>query len=240
MAATPSMAELTQQLVNLTDQLEQASQRIVALEQRSSGVHLAGQPDHDETRTKGGIFDKSNMIPDRLTQKSDFKEWSEEYLEYIEFQSEKLAELLTIARDSESPILGMGPDDDTRLEAKALYKSLKRNVILSEAKSIILNVPDKNPFEAWRQLFGKFDPRNDSSAQKMIDVILDKKVWKCNKIDEIATKIGKWEALMREHLKRTGEEAINTSSKRALLKSMLPDNVRDFPEVHTIFRPGLT
>ena len=143
-------------------------------------------------------------------------------------QNEHLAELLTLARDSDNPVLGMGNDEETRTRAKALYKSLKRNVVLSDAKSIVVNVLNKNPFEAWRQLSAKYDPRNDAAAQRMIDLIMNKKHWKCA------------ESLLREHLKRTGEEASNTISKRALFKSMLPDNVRGFLGVQTIFKPGLT
>ena len=93
---------------------------------------------------------------------------------------------------------------------------------------IVVNAPDKNPIEAWKELYAKYDPRNDSSAQQIIDIILDKKRWKCADIKEIPMKLSQWEAMQREHHKRTGEEAINASSKKALLKSMLPDQVRDF------------
>ena len=147
MAATPSGAEMLQQIVNLTDQLNQAIQRIGVLEQQPPGARGFV----DETRQKGGIFDKQSMLPDKLMRQADFREWSEEYLEYIEMQNEHLAELLTLARDSDVPVLGMGNDEDTRLRAKALYKSLKRNIVLSDARSIVVNALNKNPFEAWRQ-----------------------------------------------------------------------------------------
>ena len=234
MAATPTAAEMTQSIVNLSDQLSQAMQRIQILEQ-SHGP----RPEMDEARSKGGLLDKSNMLPEKLARASDFREWTEEYQEYIEFQSVKLSALLTMARDSQVAITGMGDDAETQHKARALYKSLRYNIVLPEARQIVANTPEKNPFEAWRQLFGKYDPRNDASAQRMMDAILDKKMWKCAKIEEIATKISKWEALIREHHKRTGEEAVNASSKRALLKQMLPDQVKDYLEVHTIFRPDL-
>ena len=236
MAATPSGAEMLQQIVNLTDQLNQAIQRIGVLEQQPPGARGFV----DETRQKGGISDKQNMLPDKLMRQADFREWSEEYLEYIEMQNEHLAELLTLARDSDVPVLGMGNDEDTRLRAKALYKSFKRNIVLSDARSIVVNALNKNPFEAWRQLFAKHDPRNDVAAQRMHDLIMKKKHWKCIRLDEIPTKLTQWEALLREHVKRTGEEALNTISKRALFKAMLPDNVREFLDVQTIFKPGLT
>ena len=93
---------------------------------------------------------------------------------------------------------------ETLEKAKALYRSLKRSVTQSDAKSIVQNVVGKNPFEAWRLLFAKFDPRNDASAQQMIDTILDKAKWKCTRLVDIPIKLAKWEALIREHNTRTG------------------------------------
>ena len=72
-----------------------------------------------------------------------------------------------------------------------MYKSMMRNIVLPEATHIVTNAPDKDPFEAWRQPFGRNDPRNNASAQRMMDAILDKKMWKCSKINEIATNIGR-------------------------------------------------
>ena len=80
-----------------------------------------------------------------------------------------------MARDSEAVITGMGDDEATQHKARALYKSLRRNIVLPEARQIVTNTPEKNPFEAWRHLFGKYDPCNDASAQRMMDTILDKK-----------------------------------------------------------------
>ena len=102
--------------------------------------------------------------------------------------------------------------------AKALYKSRKKNVVHAEAQAIITTAPNKNPFEAWRLLFAKFDPRNDATAQNIIDDILDKPKWKCHKLSEVPLKVAKWAALRREHVTRTGEEAINTASRRQLFK----------------------
>ena len=53
--ATPTHAEMTQSIINLSDQLSQAMTRITQLEQRGSGVYGAGPPEVDETKSKGGI-----------------------------------------------------------------------------------------------------------------------------------------------------------------------------------------
>ena len=75
---------------------------------------------------------------------------------------------------------------------------------------------------------------------QLLDSILDKSKWKCARLADIPVKLAKWEALIREHRQRTGEEAVNVASKRQLFKNMLPDDVRRFLEVQTMFRPGLT
>ena len=135
-AANPTAAEMLQQIVLLSDQLQTAMARITALEAPEVGLDLG-----DGTRQKGGIFDKTNMIPDKLSRQVDFKDLSEEYLEYIEAQDEKLAGLMTTARDSQQVINGMGEDECTVKQAKALYRSMKRNVVFTEAKPIVVSTP---------------------------------------------------------------------------------------------------
>ena len=59
------------------------------------------------------------------------------------------------------------------------------------------------------------------------------KVWKCKTIYEFPV------ASAREYKTRTGAEALNAVSLPEL-KKMLPDEVRRFIEIQTIFRAGLT
>ena len=148
--------------------------------------------------------------------------------------------MLKQARDCKDPITQLGATESIRTSARALYRSLKRSVTHPDARVIVMSTADRNPFEAWRQLFQKYDPRNDASAMQLIDSILDKSKWKCARLTDILVKLAKWEALIREHSQRTGEEAVNMASKRQLFKNMLPDDVRRFLEVQTMFKPGLT
>ena len=227
--------EILAQMVALTDMVATQTARIQALE-ASSG----GQQGHGGNNVKGSIFDNRTSEPEKLQRIVDFKEFVEDYREYIEIQDSNLADLLDLARDSKIPILHAGIDPETQRKAKALYRSLKRCITHPEAKSIVQNVNDKNPFEAWRQLFMKFDPRNDTSSQNLVDTILNKKNWQCSKLSEVAVKLGQWEALIREHKTRTGEDAINATSQRQLFKCMLPADVRRFVEVQTMFQPTLS
>ena len=93
--------EILQQMVLLTDQLTQTMGRITTLEATISGQQQQG------AHLKGGIFDKSKMLPDRPTREVEFKSWAEDYLEYIEAQDEKLHELMLVAQDSADPIDGL-------------------------------------------------------------------------------------------------------------------------------------
>ena len=220
-AMAASVQELTQQIINLGEKLTLATQRISDLE-NSTPIQ------REETKMRGGLGDRELLRPDKLIRQADFKEWAEEYVEYVESQGkggQRMAELLGLARESQVLITGKGETAHEISIATDLYKNMKKFVVLPEAKTIVVNAPDKNPFEAWRQLYAKYDPRNDSTAQQMQDLILDKGRWKCARIEEVPTKLSQWEAMQREHHKRIGEEAINASSKRALLKSMLPDTV---------------
>ena len=64
MAAVPQ--EILQQLVLLTDQLTQTMGRITTLEASIISQQQQG------AQMKGGIFDKSKMLPDRLTREVEF------------------------------------------------------------------------------------------------------------------------------------------------------------------------
>ena len=234
-----SLREIEAELIRVTQELDTSNARIAALENATLGGG-GSQGTGSDARLRGGIFDKSLSMPEKLSRVVDFKEWSEDYHEYIDSQDEHLAELLTSARDSTTQITHMGATPLIREQAKAMYRSLKRSITQQDARSIVVTVEHKNPFEAWRLLFLKYDPRNDATAQTMIDIILDKARWKCSKLTDVPVKLVKWEALIREHLTRTGEEAVNVSTKRQLFRMMLPDDVRRFLEVQTMFRPGLT
>ena len=68
--------------------------------------------------------------------------------------------MLRIARDSKGAITEVGSDEQTITRSKVFYRALKKLVVQSEAKAIVTYVESRNLYEAWRQLYGRFDPRN--------------------------------------------------------------------------------
>ena len=163
-SALPSQQDLVQQVLNITGVLNQALERIVQLEQKVEANGTRSHTKKSPLEGKGGLYDMTQIMPDRLSRVADFKEWSEDYREYVAAQSEALAEMLDTARDWKERITRMGDDGDTVELAKALYKSLKKTVVHQEGRALVVTVPDKNAFEAWRLLHAKFDSRNDASA----------------------------------------------------------------------------
>ena len=77
-----------------------------------------------------------------------------------------MAKLLGLARASQHMTTEKGESEQEVPVSEDLYKNLKRFVVYAEAKAIVVNVPDKKPFGAWRQLHAKHDPRNDATAQQ--------------------------------------------------------------------------
>ena len=164
------VVDLGRQLATQTAALTAALARVDELEREGSrrGPSREARSPLEE---KGGLYDKTTTLPEKLTRVADFKDWSEDYREYIEGQDEELAELLDGARDSKVAITHMGATEAVRKQAKAVYRSLKRAMVHLDARALVVTVPDKNPFEAWRLLHAKYDPRNDSTAQTMIEAI---------------------------------------------------------------------
>ena len=103
-AMAASNAEITAQVVALNDKLNLAMQRIADLE----NVQPVAR---DDTKSKGGIGDKDILRPEKLIRQSDFKEWAEEYHEYVKSQGQagrRMAELLELAKEKTEQTTGKG------------------------------------------------------------------------------------------------------------------------------------
>ena len=225
-------SDLCQQVVTLTDQVSTLVARLATVE--------AAPQARTDFGYKRDTFDKKMFEPEKLEKLANFKEWAEDFIDYVDMCDESLGDLLRASRDAQQEVTRMGADDETIKKSRALYRILKRNVIQADARAIIAHVNDKNVYEAWRQLFVRYDPRNDASSNAIVTRLMNVKLWKCNKIQDIPVIVAKWEGLQREHRTRTGEEALNVASKRELLKLMIPEDIRRFIEIQTVFRKDLT
>ena len=88
----------------------------------------------------------------------------------------------------------------------------------------------------------KFDPRNDHTADAIARHVHDASKWKCKTLQEVPILIAKWESLQREYVARStsGEEPMNNTTKRMMLKEMLPSSIKEFLEVQTMLRDELS
>ena len=223
---------------DLLDQIEALRQTLASLTDQVT--NLRAERGAGGSGARGGMYDKKTWEPDKLQKTVDFREWSDDFWEYIDQCDEQLSDMLNTSRDTQETIRHTGNDDETRAKAKVLYRVMKRYITNADARSLVVHVQDKNPYEAWRLLFMKYDPRNDHSAEALVAKINDGREWFCKKLSDVPVSVTRWEDMQREHLTRTGEEALTTASKRHKFKMMLPDDVRRFLEVQTMLQPMLT
>ena len=141
----------SQQQMTLQDLLDQmATLSATVADLRDEVADLRAERNRN---VRGGMYDKKTWEPDKLLKITDFRDWSEDFYEYIDQCDEQLSDMLNVARDSQSPITSLGRDHETIAKAKVLYRTLKRYIVNPDAKSIVVHIQDKNPYEAWRLLF---------------------------------------------------------------------------------------
>ena len=63
----------------------------------------------DDTKN---LVERKFFSPDELTTKSVFKEWGEDFLDFVESRDTELADNLRKARDQSTPILSLGDNPD--------------------------------------------------------------------------------------------------------------------------------
>ena len=185
-------------------------------------------------------YDKKLNLPMTLRDSKDFREWADDFFDWVEDCDEELSLLLSAATREKAVITEKGGSADVIAKAKHLYRWLKKSIDLKGAKQIVLFSPDKNPYEAWRQLYAKYAPNNDASAGAIVDKLVDWKAWRCKTIAEVPMVIAAWERLIEEYRREFHQEPINDITKRQIVKNILPEDVRHFLETQTMLREDLS
>ena len=185
-----------------------------------------------------GLVDKKFFEPEPLVGKDVFREWAEEFTEYIKSRDKTLATLLdksrhlTMAVSTTSlPELASADPDMVSGLYRVLKKLLKPH---KDAGPIVSNVPKRCPFEAWRLIHTRMAPLNDQAASNAVTQILDPKKWAVTHITQIPLAITKWEGLQEEHFKRTRETVLTASAARGLLMQMIPQKLVDHIRTNTV------
>ena len=146
--ASPSIAELTAQVIALTDQLNTLTSRLSIAEQNQN-LHAA-QPG---SRGGGdaGVFDKKRLYPKELKEAGSFRSWSERFLAWLDMDNEEIGKAFKRAGRQESPLGTSGLPPLQASYSKAIYGHLRS---LTEgyrkASKVVRLVKGDNGLEAWQ------------------------------------------------------------------------------------------
>ena len=225
MAAAQATPEQMQAMVlQLIANVDQLTNRLTQIEGRLA----KGGDDRDDK----GLVDKKFFLPEIFaTQKQIFREWAEEFVDFIRSRDSRMADLLDESAHYKEVITNFG-DDETK--SRVMYRVLKKLVTHADARHLIQHVTGGNVYEAWRQLHNKFDPQNDAAAARTVSHIMNVQNWKCKHISEVPVMLARWEGLQREHKTRSGEDALTMAGSRNMLIEMIPTAMREHIRVQTM------
>ena len=207
--------------MQLEQQLRDVNDRLATAERGTAG---GGQGRDD----RGGLFDKKLYEPQPLEDIRDFKEWSHDFVDWVEMCDREVPLLMKAAVREKEQIVALGSSQATIDKAKPPFRMLKRYIKLKPARQTVALAPRKNPYEAWRLLFSNVAPRNDATAGAVVIKVCDWKFWKCKSLADVPLTISEWEKMQEYYLQEFHLEPINDLTKRDILKRMLPDDVNNF------------
>ena len=224
---------MTTQIVELLDAVKELRIRLSEAEVkvRDSDIKITYMQTSRDQRDEGGgrekqLVDKRFWEVPKYTKGDIFKEWSDEFVDYVDSRDfEDEADLLRQARDEKKPIMSLGHNPTQVKMGKALYRVLKQVVLHPEARALITYVENKNVWEAFRQLHARFDPRNDAAANSVVQRILDYKNWKCRSAQDIPVQLARWESLQREFKARTGIDVLTLPVKKEIMMKFIPEEM---------------
>ena len=171
-ALNATVQQLTSQIANANGVIQAQAVRIQTLE------GAQGAQGHDgERKPFKRMIDTKVLSPAPFTAKDEhrWREWSEEFEDYIESVDPHLAGLMRNAPDEENPIDNGNlelTERQTLTDVRALLTKMLKH---PEAKARQKSVPDKNVLEVWRILGRWFDPQTVGSAAASLSNILNPK-----------------------------------------------------------------
>ena len=148
-----SIAELTTQVVALTDQVQTLTSRVIVAEQNvTMSVARTGGSD-------SGVFDKKRLYPKELKNNFSFRSWSERFIAWVAMDNGDVGRAFLRAGKQEQPLDVLSFSEIQASYSRAIYGHMRA---LTEgyrkAAKIVRLVKNDNGLEAWRRLTRKFDP----------------------------------------------------------------------------------
>ena len=114
-----SLAELTAQVVALTDQAQTLQTRVSVSEQNVT---------MSVTRTGGsdsGVFDNTRPYPEEFKEHTSFRSWSERFIAWLAMDNEEIEQAFLRAGKQESPLDVTGLTVTQLAYSKAVYGHLR-------------------------------------------------------------------------------------------------------------------
>ena len=138
----------------LVDQVVQLGKQVTALQAELS-VLKAQRKDSNWC----GRMDKTQMMPDKFEDKKKWKDWAEDFVEYVEEIHPAVAVQLERAKNYQETIVPTYPTADDRKLAKAVYKLMKKYVREADGRRLVKSFKnDHNIYEVWRLLWFQCRP----------------------------------------------------------------------------------
>ena len=212
----------------LITKLDALTNRMVLMEAKAA--QGADSPDH-KGGGKNDLVDRKFFTPESLSPKDIFREWADDFTDYVVSRDKELGTLLSAAKyldvathASHASAFGAIGDE----QKSNLYRVMKKlTATHPEARVLVQYVADKNPFEAWKQIHSKLGPMNDQAAGHAVRTILDPRKWAVQHVTQIPSMLARWEGLQREHFSRTQERVLTPSAARAFLMEMIPTRMAE-------------
>ena len=134
-----------------------------------------------------------------------------------------------LTRAVDAALMELESHDENKVPAisKQIYTVLAA-ILDGEALSIIMNIPGRNGFEAWRKLNKRFDPQTAGRRKHAMSTILNVK---SVSLKELPASIERCEKYVREY-EEANKTTLTDDVKTATLTDMCPSNLSQHNKLH--------
>ena len=170
-------------------------------------------------------MDRKHMMIEKLERKDDWKEFAENFVEYLEEVEPNLAMQLQKAQRHPEAIDPTYPTPQDRSIAHFAHTLMKRFIREPDGRKLVRTMKtSKNPYETWRLLWFHYQPMTHATEAAETRILLHPP--RIPDIKSVVTMLQRWEEKLGEFADRTGDEAMNENTKRELMISMMLDKVQ--------------
>ena len=208
-----SIAELTQQVVVLTDQVQTLNDRLIVAEQKATAMQTQGGMGRG---SDSGIFDKKRLYPKELRDSTSFRSWSERFIAWITMDNPDVGQTFQRAGRQDDPLDVQSLSVQQVACSKAIYAHLRAlTENFKKAAKVVRLVKADNGLEAWRRLVKKFDPQNAEVHAAHLEAIVTFGTRDCVKsVGDVPTVLDRFQRLLDDYEEVTNDTGSTTSLRR--------------------------